>query len=87
MKLKTCSISNFKLQRNEDKFKLTPHAFKLQFLSGTIVKPNEMPNIPAYFFNLMKYEDIKAMNFSTIAFIFLMCISINNLKFGCPDTC
>ncbi|WJX87108.1 hypothetical protein P8452_69334 [Trifolium repens] len=63
MKLKTCSISNFKLQRNEDKFKLTPHAFKLQFLSGTTVKPNEMPNIPAYFFNLMKYEDIKAMNF------------------------
>ncbi|KAK2372873.1 hypothetical protein QL285_073960 [Trifolium repens] len=63
IKLKTFTISNFRLQRNEDKFKLTPHAFKLQFLSGTTVKPNEMPNMPAYHFNLMKYEEIQAMNF------------------------
>ncbi|KAK2358301.1 hypothetical protein QL285_095496 [Trifolium repens] len=82
MKLKTCSISNFKLQRNEDKFKLTPHAFKLQFLSRTTIKPNEMPNIPAYFFNLMKYEDIKAMNFREDVLVDRFPLQISNAWTG-----
>ncbi|CAJ2662469.1 unnamed protein product [Trifolium pratense] len=63
MKLKTFTISNFRVQHNDDKFKLTPHTFKLQFISGTLVKPNEMPNMPVSFFKFKKFEDIKAMNF------------------------
>jgi hypothetical protein len=63
MKLKTCTINNFRLQPNENEFKLTLHASKLQFISGTTIKPNEMSNMPDCFFKFMKFEDIKAMNF------------------------
>jgi hypothetical protein len=63
MKLKTYTISNFRLITNEDKFKLTDHVFKMQVLSGTTIKPNEMPTMPLYYFKFMKFEDIKAMTF------------------------
>ncbi|KAK2412491.1 replication protein A 70 kDa DNA-binding subunit C [Trifolium repens] len=63
MKLKTYTISNFRLITNEDKFKLTDHVFKMQFHSGTTIKPNEMPTMPLYYFKFMKFEDIKAMTF------------------------
>jgi hypothetical protein len=63
MKLKTCLMSNFRLQPNDDKFKLTPHPFKLHIISGTTIKPNDMPTMPDYFFKFMKFDDIKAMTF------------------------
>ncbi|KAK2370884.1 hypothetical protein QL285_083889 [Trifolium repens] len=63
MKLKTCLMSNFRLQPNDDKFKLTPHPFKLHIISGTTIKPNDMPTMPDYFFKFMKFDDIKSMTF------------------------
>jgi hypothetical protein len=63
MKKKTHTIKNFRVQPNDDKFKLTDHRFKLNFISGTKVDPNEIPNVSVSGFKFKKFEKIKALNF------------------------
>jgi hypothetical protein len=57
MKLKTHTIKNFRVQLNDDKFKLTDHHFKLHFISGTRVEPNEIPDMPVTGFKFKKFEE------------------------------
>ncbi|WJX12187.1 hypothetical protein P8452_02711 [Trifolium repens] len=63
MKLKTHTIKNLRVQPNDDKFKLTDHRFKLNFISGTKVDPNEISNVSDSGFKFKKFEKIKALNF------------------------
>ncbi|PNX85483.1 replication factor-a protein 1 (Rpa1) family protein, partial [Trifolium pratense] len=64
MKLKTFTMTNFRVQPNDDKFKLTPHAYKMLFISGTSVQPKDIPNMPVSAFKFKKFEEIQSLKFA-----------------------
>ncbi|PNY16596.1 hypothetical protein L195_g013321, partial [Trifolium pratense] len=62
MQLKTQTIKNFRVQKSDAK--CSDHPFKLVFISGTKVEPNDdIPNMPVSGFNFKKFEEIKAGKF------------------------
>ncbi|KAK2389502.1 replication protein A 70 kDa DNA-binding subunit B [Trifolium repens] len=63
MKMETHVIKNFRVMKNQDKYKFTEHAFKLNFISGTSVKPLEIPDMPVSGYKFKKFEEVQALTF------------------------
>ncbi|KAK2384891.1 hypothetical protein QL285_072186 [Trifolium repens] len=62
MKLETHLIKNFRVLKNDATYKYVDHAFKLNFISGTLVTPF-IPDMPVSGFKFKKFEEIQAFEF------------------------
>jgi hypothetical protein len=76
MKMETHVIKNFRVMKNQDKYKFTEHAFKLNFISGTSVKPLEIPDMPVSGYKFKKFEEVQALTFREDLLYGKFCFSI-----------
>jgi hypothetical protein len=63
MKMQTHLIKNFRVLKNEEKYKFSEHPFKLIFISGTSVNPLDIPDMPVSGYKFKKFEEVKAFAF------------------------
>jgi hypothetical protein len=59
----TYIIKNFRVLKNDEKYKYADHAFKLAFISGTGINAVEIPDMPVSAYKFKKFEEIKAFQF------------------------
>jgi hypothetical protein len=63
MKMQTHLIKNFRVLKNEEKYKFSEHPFKLIFIFGTSVNPLDIPDMPVSGYKFKKFEEVKAFAF------------------------
>ncbi|KAJ1395774.1 Nucleic acid-binding, OB-fold [Sesbania bispinosa] len=51
-------MQNFEIEKNIGQYKVSKHPFKLLFTKGTIVKEQQIPNIPPNIYEFISFEDI-----------------------------
>ncbi|KAJ1378551.1 Nucleic acid-binding, OB-fold [Sesbania bispinosa] len=54
----TYIMQNFKIEKNTGQYKVSKHPLKLLFTKGTIVKEQQIPNIPPNIYEFISFEDI-----------------------------
>ncbi|KAJ1399960.1 hypothetical protein SESBI_29938 [Sesbania bispinosa] len=54
----TYIMQNFEIEKNTGQYKVSKHPFKLLFIKGTIVKEQQIPNIPPNIYEFISFEDI-----------------------------
>jgi hypothetical protein len=59
----TYIIKNFRVLKNDEKYKYADHAFKLAFISGTGINAVEIPDMPVSAYKFKKFKEIKAFQF------------------------
>ncbi|XP_058759184.1 uncharacterized protein LOC131632456 [Vicia villosa] len=52
------NMHNFKVSKNDFSFKSTNHSYKLVLCGSTSVKKTDLPDIPAYYLNLLRLDAI-----------------------------
>ncbi|XP_058772661.1 uncharacterized protein LOC131646709 [Vicia villosa] len=51
-------MQNFKVSKNDFSFKSTNHSYKLVLCGSTSVKKSDLPDLPAYYLNLLGWDAI-----------------------------
>lgn len=55
---KTYIAQNFEVESNKEDYKTTKHGYKLVFVKGTMLKEQDLPDIPHYGYDFTKFETI-----------------------------
>ncbi|KAG4382694.1 hypothetical protein GLYMA_14G139850v4 [Glycine max] len=55
---KTYIAQNFEVESNKEDYKTTKHGYKLVFVKGTMLKEQDLLDIPHYVYDFTKFESI-----------------------------
>lgn len=59
----TYVLENFLVFKNEDKFKVSDHPFKVVINEGTVIRVKDLPEIPTTGYKFKEFEDTLKGNF------------------------